>query len=194
MAELISPTPILPTGALESHRIAESESYLEERTGSYEKRAVRYRLAARKLFELGMDSQSTLLDVGAGWTEFDYCLRREFDWRGRYIPLDASLDGVELEEWEPPRSYDFFAALELFEHLSNPLRLMELLQGATLRGGVATVPDPERVDVFAMDETHHTEVDRTMLEGRGFEVQSVGIYGGHYGGGDRDGLLASWQR
>lgn len=54
------------------------DNYLDERTGKYEYRAVRYRRAIEWMLSQGLDNSMTVVDVGAGMTEFDYCLRAEY--------------------------------------------------------------------------------------------------------------------
>ena len=83
--------------------IQSCDSYLDDRTGKYEFRAVRYRAAADWLTASGLTHDMTVVDVGAGMTELDYCLRAEYGWRGRYIPVDGGIDGVNLNAWTPPR-------------------------------------------------------------------------------------------
>ncbi len=172
--------------------VGSCDDYMLSRTGRYEHRAVRYRLAAKWLFSVGLSDDHTLVDVGAGWTEFDYCLRAEFNWRGRYIPLDGGIDGTNLEEWTAVRDFDWFVALELLEHLENPSRLVAELQRASRLGGVVSVPDPAQVDVFAMDETHVVEIPTPMLRSWGFTVEEVQLYGGAFGGRATDALLGTW--
>lgn len=82
--------------------IEAAERYLRSRSGCYAWRALRYRAAAGALVEMGLDDDSLLVDVGAGWTEFDFCLRSEFRWRGRYHPVDAMLDGTDPEGGQTP--------------------------------------------------------------------------------------------
>lgn len=170
------------------------DEYMVSRTGRYEYRAVRYRMAADWLVANGLSDDHTLVDVGAGWTEFDYCLRAEYGWRGRYIPLDGGIDGTDLEQWTAKRDYDWFVALELLEHLRAPTRLVHELQKASRIGGVVSVPDPAQVDVLGMDETHLTEVDSAMLHNWGFTAKPVQLYGGAFGGNGTDALLGAWLR
>jgi hypothetical protein len=59
-----------------------------------------------------------------GRTELDVCLRTDHGWRGRYVPVDAWYDGVDLEDWTPPREADWFTGLEVLEHLKDPHRLV----------------------------------------------------------------------
>ena len=76
---------------------------MSERTGKYEYRAIRYRKAADWLMKNGLTDKHTITDIGAGWTEFDYCLRKEYDWKGRYIPVDGGISNIDLNVWEPER-------------------------------------------------------------------------------------------
>lgn len=67
-----------------------------------------YRAALGALRDLGLSGSSTLYDIGARWTELDITLRVEGEWKGRYIPIDLSLDlHHDLESWSPPRPADY---------------------------------------------------------------------------------------
>lgn len=173
--------------------IAQCDDYLDSRTGRYEYRAVRYRAAGYDLARMGLDDSSTIYDIGAGFTEFDYCMRTEFQWRGRYIPIDGGIDGTDLNVWVPPREADFAVALELLEHLNEPDRLVYELQ-LRVKGIVASVPNPRTVDVLGIDPTHVTVVTKPMLEGWGFKVAESTFYGGVFSNGEPDSLFATWER
>lgn len=168
------------------------DDYLNERTGKYEYRAVRYRKAADWLFANGLTNDHTICDIGAGWTELDYCLRKEYDWRGRYIPVDGGITDVDLNVWVPERQVEFFVGLEILEHLHDPIRLLKALKSSASKGLVVSVPDPDMVDVFALDDTHVIEVTREMLESEHLYVSSEQLYGGVYSGGTNDALMGFW--
>lgn len=153
------------------------ESYLEKRTGCYDYRRVRYREVGDVLAEMGLHDGHTVLDVGAGWTEFDYCLRKDYDWRGRYVPVDGGIDGVDLETWRPVGSYDFIVALELLEHIRE---WRSLLLGLLLRSNVGfagTTPNPRTTDVLGMDPTHVVAIEAADLRGYGLKVREASCYG-----------------
>ncbi len=152
--------------------ISACDTYLKERTGKYEWRAVRYCETADFLFSAGLNDDCTVVDVGAGWTEFDYCLRTQYNWRGRYIPVDGGIDGVDLNEWSPPRRADFFVALEILEHVYDPRRLLDAMLAKTDKGIAISTPNPATVDVFAMDPTHVIEVWPDMLAPLTTRIQS----------------------
>ncbi len=168
------------------------DTYLNSRTGKYEYRAVRYRKAVEWLKRHGLTDDDTLVDIGAGWTELDYCLRKEYDWRGRYIPIDGGISNLDLNSWVPERQVEWFVGLEILEHLTEPERLVNVLQNSTVKGGVVSVPDPAKVDVFALDSTHVTEVHETDLREWGFEVTSEQLYGGVFSEGANDALMGWW--
>lgn len=169
-------------------RIGEAEGYLRSRTGRYEYRCFRYRAAIDAMRFMGLDNDCMVVDVGAGWTELDACLRTEYGWRGRYVPVDAMIDGTDLNEWMPPRRADFFVALEILEHLDDPMRLLvDGLMGAADRGVIVSVPNPEKTDVLGMDPTHRTIVTRQMLSGAGMSVVPRQFYGM-----PADSLLGTW--
>lgn len=170
------------------------DAYMGERTGRYEWRAVRYRRAIQAMMAFGLDDSMTVFDVGAGMTEFDYCLRAEFNWRGRYIPIDGGIDGTDIHFWTPPREADWFVALELIEHLHNPWQAMTTWAEYATKGIVVSTPNPETTDVLGMDPTHVTEVHKWQLEEAGFVVHEETFYGGAFSNGLPDSLFGVWVR
>lgn len=170
------------------------DTYLGERTGKYEYRAVRYRKAADWLFLNGLDDSHTICDIGAGWTEFDYCLRKEYDWKGRYIPIDGGITNIDLNNWVPEREVSFFVALEILEHLQNPVRLIREMKKKTSHGIVVSVPDPAKLDIIELDPTHITEVDEIMLQREKFITVSEKLYGGVFTNGGNDALMGYWMK
>lgn len=173
-------------------RITSCDRYISERTGKYDWRAYRYRAACDWLTSRGLNDGMTVTDIGAGWTEFDYCLRAEYDFRGRYIPIDGGIDGTDLNTWQPPRDTDFYVGLEIIEHLHTWKDLVRRMQRRARHGIVLSTPNPETTDVLAMDEDHVVEVHRAELEELGFAVTEQTFYGGVYSDGRPDALLAVW--
>lgn len=170
------------------------DTYMDERTGKYEYRAIRYRHAIDWMIANGLDDSMTVVDVGAGMTEFDYCLRVEYGWRGRYIPVDGGIDGTDLNCWSPPRDAHFFVALELIEHLNEwPSLLMRMQDRATV-GIALSTPNPFTTDVLGMDPTHVTAVYPAELRRFGFKVSEEMFYGGVFSDGELDSLFAHWRK
>jgi hypothetical protein len=169
------------------------DNYLDERTGKYEYRAIRYRAAIEWMYANGLDDSMTVVDVGAGMTEFDYCLRAEFGFRGRYIPVDGGIDGTNLNRWTPPRDAHFFVALELVEHLTEWRHLVVSMQDRAIRGVALSTPNPHTTDVIGMDPTHVTEVWPTDLAALDFDVVESMFYGGVFSNGEPDSLFATWR-
>lgn len=169
----------------------EVDTYLGERTGTFDQHAVRYRHAVAWLVEHGLSDQDTLCDVGAGWTELDYILRAEHGWRGRYLPLDAGLFPVDLETWTPYRTVEWYVALDVIEHVHDPARLVRQMCNSATRGVVISVPNPQTTDVFGMDETHLSAPDAVMLGSLGFHTDIETFYGGHYSDGAPDAIFAT---
>lgn len=170
------------------------DAYLGERTGRYAWRAARYRMAAMWMTAVGLTHDMTVTDLGAGMTEFDYCLRAEFGWRGRYIPIDFGIDGTDLSRWTPPRRSDFVVALEIVEHLHQWEDLLERVMLTDPKGIVISTPNPRTTDVLAMDDTHVREVYQEHLEELEFTVSEEYFYGGILSGGRPDALFATWIR
>jgi len=172
-----APDCALMRPGLRADRIVAAESYLRSRVGKYEWRAIRYRAAIDFMRWAGLNSECLVFDIGAGWTEFDFCLRNEFFFRGRYVPVDAGIDGVDIDEWVPPRPADFFVALEILEHLDRPDRLLREMVAHAKIGVVVSVPNPETVDVLRIDQTHRTIVTREILSASGLVVETRSFYG-----------------
>lgn len=174
---------------------ANCDHYMDERQGKYEYRAIRYRAAIQQLFDMGLDDSMTIVDVGAGMTEFDYCLRAEFNWRGRYIPIDGGIDGTDIRTWIPRQAH-FFVALEILEHLEDWVSVTIRMKNAATKGIVVSTPDPEACDVLAMDPTHVVEINGSDLEVQGFKTYAKRFYGGTYGETyyGTDAILGVWTR
>lgn len=170
------------------------DQYMNQRTGKYEWRAVRYRAAIEKMYEMGLDDSMTIMDIGAGWTEMDYTLRAEYGWRGRYIPIDCGIDNTDLNTWVPVRDAHFMVALEIYEHLTNWRMLEMRLREHAAVGVIMSTPNPLTTDVLGMDETHVTEIHTETLTGLGYEVFEKTFYGGAFSGGKPDSLFGVWKR
>jgi hypothetical protein len=169
------------------------DDYLAERTGCYEYREIRYTAAGAAMAMHGLSDSDSIYDIGAGFTELDYCLRTRFNWRGRYIPVDGAIDDTDLNYWTPKRDVQFSVALELLEHLNDPLELVWNLQKHTSKAIVVSVPNPRTVDVLGIDRTHVTVVTREMLESWGFFVVERTFYGGAFSNGQPDSLFGVWE-
>jgi hypothetical protein len=150
------------------------ESYLCRRNGTYDFRCIRYAIVAQHLVKLGLKDDDLLVDVGAGRCEFDHFLRTELKWRGRYVPVDGSLDGTDLEHWTPHIEADFFVAIELLEHLLNPFRLIKELEQTAKKGVVITTPNSAVVDTLAIDHTHRTPLFKHDFPGWRTQITSLG--------------------
>lgn len=165
------------------------DTYLGERTGKYEWRAIRYRAAADFLKANGLSDSDTVMDIGAGWTEFDYCLRVEYGWRGRYIPIDGGIDGTDLNEWCPIRKVEWVVGLEIIEHVREPFALVNRCRAMTTKGMVISTPNPRTTDVLGMDPTHVSEITALELYKAGFSGEERSFYGQ-----PDDSLFATWLR
>lgn len=169
--------------------IKSCDNYMDERTGKYEYRAIRYRKAIDTMFRNGLDDSMTIIDVGAGMTELDYCLRAEYNWRGRYIPVDGGIDGTDIDSWIPAREAHWFVALELMEHLRRPWICLDIWKKYATQGVVISTPDPRTTDVLGMDATHIVEIHKEQLETAGLNVTEQYFYGGVFSDGQPDSLF-----
>lgn len=161
--------------------------YLDARTGNYNWRSIRYKRAVMAMSHLGLNNDSVVFDVGAGRTEFDHTLRTMADFKGTYVPVDGAIDGTQLDLWVPPRDADFFVALEILEHLHQPMRLVGEMMMRCKKAIIVSTPNPRTTDVLGMDMTHLTPITGEMLYAAGFLVNEDSFYGK-----DADSLFGIW--
>lgn len=162
--------------------------YLDQRTGTYEFRTQRYKSVADKLLEMGLKNGDLVVDLGAGRCEFDRYLHSRGVY-ARYMPIDASIDGTDLNDWTAKRLHpDFYVAIEILEHLENPQRLMLVMENSVRWAMVVTTPNSSVVDTLAMDSTHVTPMfeEDFILESWKTQIKS------HFGKAN-DSILA-WRR
>jgi trans-aconitate methyltransferase len=143
------------------------QQYLSERTGTYEFRCRRYAAVLDVLCVMGFSTTDSLCDVGCGAQEFEkFC--REQGWTGEYTAVDGSIDGTDLDVWLPERTFDWMIAIEVIEHLHDPHRMLQTLRQHSVKGSAVTTPNPEVVDVLAIDRTHVSIVYPSDLANAGF--------------------------
>lgn len=163
-------------------------AYLDRRTGTYPFRKVRYTAVAEKMRSMGLQEGDLVVDIGAGRCEFDHLLH-ELGLRVRYLPIDGSIDGTNLEVWCARNlRADFYVAIEILEHLREPFRLMLELMRTAKKGVLATTPNPNTVDVLGIDSTHVTPLDEDDFFFMGWDTEIRS----HFGKKD-DSILAWWK-
>lgn len=161
-----------------------AEQYLSERTGRLEYRFIRYGAVADELFAQGLNDQHLLVDVGAGMCDFDFYLRTVRGWKGRYLPVDASIDGWDLERGLPPHApqADFYTALELIEHVEHPLMLLAEMFDKARTAVVITTPNTDVLGeqaVIEMDRTHVRPIYQRDLAFMGMDYFIHSFFGMH---------------
>lgn len=174
---------------MDEARKTEAENYLGERTGILEYRYVRYAAVADILFAHGLNDTSLLMDVGAGMCDFDFYLRTTRGWKGRYLPVDASIDGSDLETAALPIKADYVTAIEVIEHVANP-DFIDRLKAATKTHLVVTTPNTSYLGeeaVVAMDRTHVRPYYDAELHALGFNISVHAFFGQR-----NDSILADW--
>lgn len=151
--------------------------YMRDRKGDFEFRSnTRYRAVMLQLLRMGLRDEHLLIDVGAGSCQFGHYLALN-GWRGRYLPVDAVLDGTDIEMWVPKLPADFMVAIEVVEHLREPEHLLNVMDSHSRHGAVLTTPNPDVVNVIACDPTHVSVVPAWMLENRGWRTEAVQLFG-----------------
>lgn len=127
--------------------------------------------------EIGFGPEDVIVDVGAGRGEFGLYVRQQFPkHRHTYVPVDGSIDGVDLETWCPQLRADFYVAIESLEHLRDPRRLLENMKVRATKGVIITTPNGECTDVLGMDPTHKTALTPEMLMLWGLTVRPLMMF------------------
>lgn len=165
-----------------------AEKYLAERTGLLEYRFIRYAAVADALEAMGMNDSHLLVDVGAGMCDFDFYLRTVRGWKGRYLPIDASISGVDFENIKLDVIADYTTAIEVIEHVKNAEGLIGQIQDHTSSGMVFTTPNTGKLGedyVYAMDRTHIRPWRAYELGNLGFETEIKSFFGQ-----EQDSILA----
>lgn len=158
--------------------------YLTERTGTYEYRTRRYAAVADRLELLGLGDGDLVVDFGAGMCEFGRYLYRDRGWSGRYLPVDGTISGVDLNTLVfGTFTADFFVAIEVLEHLWTPIHVLGDLLDHAEKGVVLTTPNTDALGetfVREMDETHVSPLFRSWLTGDfgiELEVAELSLFG-----------------
>ncbi len=165
---------------------AECEAYLTAQ-GPYLNRVRRYREVRRCLQIMGFRPGDIVYDLGAGMCDFARYMYSEGE-AFRYVPIDGSIDGTDLDNWLVPTNADWFVSIETMEHLYCPLELMTELAAQCGKGVVITTPNPRVTDVLALDSDHKTPISIEDFIKIGYLPEPVQI---HYA---QDTLLATYQR
>lgn len=152
--------------------------YMYDRRGDFEFRSrTRYAAVAAALVDMGLKDGDLIVDVGAGSCQFDHHMRTVEGWCGRYLGVDAVLDGTDLNVWVPKMRADFYVCIETLEHLEDPERMVQLLHNHATKGVVVTTPNPDAVDVLRCDPTHISVCPRSMFEDYGWACWARSFFG-----------------
>ena len=166
-------------------RFEQAEKYLQARTGKYEWRCIRYNHVYDLMVNMGLNNDDLIIDIGAGYGDMDYFLRHTCHFKGRYLPIDAALDGTDLNLWSPRVIASFIIGMEILEHLDNPYRMMDVMKENSRKGCIATTPNPAVVDVFAMDKTHKVSIPEIDFQRLGWNTYTANCFGK-----DNDSIIA----
>lgn len=157
--------------------------------GSYSDRVQEYRVVAAALLRAGLKDDDLIVDVGAGSCDLDHWLRTGVGWRGRYLPIDGAVQGVDLREHRLTIPADWYVSVETLEHLPDAEQTVERMRGLARKGVVVTTPNADTHDVTATDPTHCRPIHPSELEAWGFEVETFTFNPGR---GEGDTMLGSW--
>lgn len=157
--------------------------------GSQQDRVPEYDVTWQILRRGGVTDRDLIVDVGCGDQGLDIYLRRLAAFRGQYLGLDGSIQGIDLNFWEPPHRADWFVALEVIEHLEKPAHIIRRMLRYADKGVIISTPNADVVDVLAVDPTHVTPVGIKDVEEWGMEHQEFAMNPGR-GEGD---TLFGWK-
>lgn len=144
----------------------------------YHDRVQMYAWAYATLRSLGLAHGDIVLDLGAGYCDFDMYLRQQ-GWFGRYVPLDACIDpALDLETWTPPYEAQWIVALDVLEHLHEWRRLVGYAVEYATKGVVVSTADAATIDVLAMHPSHVSALRAVDLADAGLTVDThdLGAY------------------
>lgn len=173
------------------------EGYLSERTGTYEFRTIRYAAVLDRLMLMGFHVRDSVCDIGAGRQEFERYLREQ-GWQGTYRPVDGSIDGTDLDVWDPTieshNLVDWAVAIEVIEHLHEPQRMVSIMKAHACKGICLTTPNPETTDVLAMDRTHVCEIWPRDLDEMNVRWERATLFASPEWRKENDSLIGWWRR
>lgn len=166
------------------------DNYRKTRKGDYAFRSrTRYNGVFGTLQNMGLEDGHGILDLGAGDCHFgQYCFQR--GWRGSYTPVDATIGGHDLEYWAANGRWKWVVAIEVAEHLVDPLRFIREATKAARLGIVITTPNPRVVDVLKCDPTHVSVITTEQLHALHFAVTEQSYFSEQHKPGQLDTLLA----
>lgn len=167
--------------------------YLADRRGTYAYRSrTRYKGVYDKLRAMGLEDGHSILDLGAGDCHFGRYIYEQ-GWRGTYRPVDASIDGTDLERYRLP-DWPWIVAIEVVEHLIRPMDFLSGMVAHASRGAVITTPNCRVVDVVGCDPTHVSIVTIEQLRALGFAVKTESWFSEKHQPSQQDTLLAWRER
>lgn len=166
------------------------DNYRKTRKGDYAFRSrTRYNGVFGTLRNMGLKDGDSILDLGAGDCHFgQYCY--QMAWRGSYRPVDATIGEHDLERWTAPGKWSWVVAIEVAEHLLDPLRFIREATKAARYGVVLTTPNPRVVDVLKCDSTHVSVITAQQLHALNFTVSEESYFSEQHTPGQLDTLLA----
>jgi hypothetical protein len=127
-----------------------------------------------------LHKREVVVDLGAGRGEFGAYLRHRWPTSGHiYLPIDASIDGCDLEDLAPwVQGATFYTAIEFLEHLSHisVSHFLAFLPYRAVKGAVITTPNPKCTDVLGMDTTHQTPINQEWLREAQWECEAQPLF------------------
>lgn len=158
----------------------ESMDNSNEEYGTYNQRLPEYRLVYAALQDLQLIKGDRILDLGAAFGDLGWYLHEQ-GWRGVYVPVDMTIDGTNLEDYEIPDGFNFIVAEQVIEHVLEWEKLLDKIEAKNC--GVVIVT-PNKLEVGEHDKeglphqmAHVSLLTPDDLEQRGYKVYTCSLTG-----------------
>lgn len=156
--------------------------------GTQQDRVPEYELAWDVMRRGNVTDYDLIVDIGCGDQGLDLYLRRLAGFCGQYLGIDGSIQGIDFSDYYiPDHRADWFVCLEVIEHVKHPIPMLRHMLRRADKGVIITTPNPDVVDVLAVDPTHVSPVSIDMLESQGMDCSTYTLNPGR---GEGDTILA----
>lgn len=137
----------------------------------FDEAAPLYKMVARQVMQkFELDDEDLLLDAGAKRTFLDFFLRRNWGWKGMYLPVDGMLDGTDMKWWTPRGASDYAVSVYQIgkDKTKAPATTIADLEKHTYIGVMFVVPMPgEKWG----DPDYTTDISPAEWEAMGYDTE-----------------------
>jgi len=158
----------------------ESMTSSDKEYGTFNERIPEYRLVHAALQDLQLIDGDRILDLGAAFADLGRYLYKE-GWEGVYVPVDMTIDGTDLEDYEVPDGFNFIVAEQVIEHVLEWEKLLDKIEAKNC-GVVIITPNKLAVGEHDKEDLPHQMAHVSLLtpddlEQRGYKVSTCSLAG-----------------